>query len=444
MRNRWLFVSLFLLACAAPEASFCGFYVATGNEKLFNHAAQVVLVREGDHTVLTMASDYRGDPQRFALVVPVPVVLTREQVRVADAAAIDALDAWSAPRLVEYPDADPCPTRKYIETIEVRADKRIDMKSSTTKQSIGGEALRIEAQYKVDEYDVTILQADNEQALLAWMKANHYNVPSSAAPILRSYLRQGMHFFLARVDLGEQARLGFHRLRPLQVAYDSPRFMLPVRLGMVNSDGPQELVVYALSRAGRVEVSNYRNARLPEALEVPDFVRSDFARFERDLFARAAQREGLGVVFTEHFWPVAWCDPCASRSLTLDELRGLGVSDTPAGGNTASGAPVYITRLHAKYDRASFPEDLVLQETADQRPWQSRAILRPEWRGDCGCEQGKRYVASLPARRQAQAQALAASAGWDLAAARARMGVDDTWRRRDEPHPDRWDMSWPR
>jgi hypothetical protein len=419
--------------------------VATGNEKLFNHAAQVVLVREGDHTVLTMASDYRGDPQRFALVVPVPVVLTREQVRVADAAAIDALDAWSAPRLVEYPDPEPCP-RPAAQELHFRGGRggevKFQLEGIEATQLRG--AVRIEAQYKVDEYDVTILQADNEQALLTWMKANHYNVPPSAAPTLRSYLRQGMHFFLARVDLGKQARLGFHRLRPLQVAYDSPRFMLPVRLGMVNAAGPQELVVYAFSREGRVEAANYRNARLPEALEVPDFIRGDFTRFERDLFARAAQREGLGVVFTEHFWPITWCDPCASRSLTLDELRGLGVSDTPAGGNAAPGAPVYITRLHAKYDRASFPEDLVLQATSDHTPWQSRAILRPEWRGDCGCEQGRHYVASLPARRQSQALALANSAGWNLAATRARMGVDDTWRRRDEPHPDRWDMRWPK
>lgn len=439
MLNRWHFVCLCLLACAAPAASFCGFYVATGDAKLFNHAAQVVLMRDGEHTVLTMASDYRGDPRQFALVVPVPVVLTREQVRVADAAAIDALDAWSAPRLVEYPDADPCP-RPAAQGLHFRGGRanEVRFQFEGIESMSGSGPVRIEARYKVDEYDIVILQADDAHALLAWMRANHYNVPQTAGPILRGYMRQGMHFFLARVDLGEQARLGFHRLRPLQVAYDSPRFMLPVRLGMVNADGPQELVVYALSHKGRVEAANYRDARLPEALEVPDFVRNDFARFERDLFARTAQREGLGVVFTEHFWPVASCDPCAGRTLTLQELRGLGVSDLAAGG------PVYVTRLHAKYDRASFPEDLMLQETADQRPWQSRAILRPEWRGDCGCEQGKRYVASLPARRRAQALTLADAAGWDLAATRSRMGVDDTWRRREEPHPDRWDMRWPK
>ena len=62
-------------------------------------------------------------------------------------------------------------------------------------------------------------------------------------PILGSYMRQGMRFFLARVNLKEQARLGFSYLRPIQVAFESPKFMLPIRLGTLNADGDQELFV---------------------------------------------------------------------------------------------------------------------------------------------------------------------------------------------------------
>ena len=57
-----------------------------------------------------------------------------------------------------------------------------------------------------------------------------------------------MRFFVARVNLKEQAKLGFTYLRPLQVAYESPKFMLPIRLGTVNANGPQELFVFALTR----------------------------------------------------------------------------------------------------------------------------------------------------------------------------------------------------
>ena len=47
---------------------FCGFYVAKADTKLFNKASQVVLVRDGDRTVLTMANDFKGEPKEFAVV----------------------------------------------------------------------------------------------------------------------------------------------------------------------------------------------------------------------------------------------------------------------------------------------------------------------------------------------------------------------------------------
>ena len=78
-------LSLLLLAVwAPPAASFCGFYVARGDAKIFNKASKVVLVRDEDRTVLTMANDFKGDPKEFAVVVPVPTVLQKGQIHVGD------------------------------------------------------------------------------------------------------------------------------------------------------------------------------------------------------------------------------------------------------------------------------------------------------------------------------------------------------------------------
>ena len=65
--------------------------------------------------------------------------------------------------------------------------------------------------------------------------------------------------------------------------------MLPIRLGMVNADGPQELFVYALTRKGRVETTNYRTVRLPSDVEIPVFVKDDFADFYKAMFAPAGE-----------------------------------------------------------------------------------------------------------------------------------------------------------
>ena len=67
---------------AATALAFCGFYVARADTKLFNQASQVVLVRHENKTVITMANDFKGDPKEFAIVVPVPTILEKGQIRV--------------------------------------------------------------------------------------------------------------------------------------------------------------------------------------------------------------------------------------------------------------------------------------------------------------------------------------------------------------------------
>src|SRR5262245_54467443 len=96
------------LLSAAPAHAFCGFYVAKADAKLFNKASKVVVARKGERTAVTMASDYQGDLKEFALVIPVPTVVGRDQIKIVEAAWVDHLDAYSAPRLVEYFDPDPC------------------------------------------------------------------------------------------------------------------------------------------------------------------------------------------------------------------------------------------------------------------------------------------------------------------------------------------------
>src|SRR5882724_4189598 len=81
----WLGFSLVLLLARPSEAgAFCGFYVGKADGTLTNGASQVVLVRDGNRTVISMLNDYAGDPREFALVVPVPVVLEKSQIHVGD------------------------------------------------------------------------------------------------------------------------------------------------------------------------------------------------------------------------------------------------------------------------------------------------------------------------------------------------------------------------
>ena len=412
------------LATAAGTAlAFCGFYVAKADTRIFNQASQVVLVRDADRTVLTMANDFRGDPKEFAIVIPVPTFLQREQIHIADRALLDHLDAYSAPRLVEYFDPNPC--QQYLQRLQAAAPMMKKeagaMDARTRDRSLG---VTVEARYTVGEYDILILSAKESDGLEAWLTENGYRIPPGASRVLGGYLKQGMRFFVAKVNLKEQSQLGFSYLRPIQVAYESPKFMLPIRLGMVNANGPQELFIYALTRKGRVETTNYRTVRLPSNAEVPLFVKNEFPGFYKALFSQQVKRQDMRTVFLEYAWDMGWCDPCSADPLSADELRQLGVFWLENGGDNPSGARnVFLTRLHLRYDAEHFPEDLTFQETANRENFQGRFILRHPWTGGDSCEAAQSYRRELPKRYEQQAQTLASLTAWDVNKIRRKMNL---------------------
>ena len=402
--------------------AFCGFYVAKADTKIFNKASQVVLVRSEDKTVLTMANDFKGDPKEFAVVIPVPTVLQKDQIHVGDKALLDHLDAYSAPRLVEYFDDDPCSMVMYERAMPMASAAGV-AGSKAFRQRADTLGVTIEAQYTVGEYDILILSAQQSSGLETWLRENNYRIPPGASAVLNSYIRQNLKFFVAKINLKEQAKLGYSMLRPIQVAYESPKFMLPIRLGTVNADGPQELFVYALTRKGRVEATNYRTVKLPTGIDVPIYVKDRFKDFYTAMFNHQVGKENMSTIFTEYAWDMGWCDPCAAEPLSNDELRKLGVFWVEPAGRR--GQDVFMTRLHVRYDSAHFPEDLVFQETADRSNFQGRYVLRHEWKGTTSCEAATLYRQQLPKRREAEAQNLARLTGWDIQQIRKSMGVSN-------------------
>ncbi|MBV8200107.1 MAG: DUF2330 domain-containing protein [Acidobacteria bacterium] len=439
-----LALPLLALTGAGTASGFCGFYVAKADTHLYNRASQVVLVRDGDRTVMTMANDFQGSPREFAMVIPVPVLLERGQIHVADKALLDHLDAWSAPRLVEYFDPDPCRLNFGGNALGKSEGYAAPSPAAASRaRSLG---VKIEAAYTVGEYDILILSARESDGLETWLRGNGYQVPPGASRVLGSYIRQGLHFFVAKVNLEQRAKLGFSYLRPLQIAYESPRFMLPIRLGMVNAAGPQELFIYALTRRGRVETTNYRTVKLPSGEDVPLFVKGEFGTFYKALFDRQVEREQMRTVFLEHAWDMAWCDPCAADPLSHDELRNLGVFWLDGDGDVSpaarpgqrggganpggrfspggGGTDVFLTRLHLRYDAAHFPEDLAFQETGDRDNFQGRYVVHHAWKRGATCEAAADYRRALRQRWDSEARNLAELTGWSLDEVRRRMNLE--------------------
>ena len=421
-----LFLTLSLLAWTGDASAFCGFYVGKADTNLFNTVSEVAIARHDNRTVITMANDFKGDVKEFALVVPVPTMLEKEQIHVGDPALLKHVADYSAPRLVEYFDQNPCLRHELTERRGMDAMKSM-APAAASRERDKAFGVTVEAQYTVGEYDILILSAKESSGLEVWLTENGYRIPQSASAVLQNYLKQGMKFFVAKVNLGEQAKLGLTHLRPLQIALDSPKFMLPIRLGTVNADGAQKLFIYFLTKQGRVETTNYRTVRLPDAQEIPLYVKDKVGAFYRDLFTQQVNRESERGIFMEHAWDMTWRDPCAADPLSAEELRALGVFWRERTGRMGKSMPVaqniFLTRLHVRYDAAHFPEDLLYQETSVRGNFQSRYILRHPWAGADDCSAAKIYRRRLRERYEREAQTLASLTGWKISDIRQTMNL---------------------
>ena len=404
------FVAIVLMTSGAQ--AFCGFYVARADGKLFNEASKVVFVRHKKRSVITMASDYRGAAKDFAMIVPTPTVLRRDQIKTVKPATIDHLDAYSAPRLVGYHDPDPCNPAVYAEPVivEEAADCRLCKQTAPARRQ-GARALgvKVQARYAVGAYDIVMLSAQQSDGLTTWLTQEGYQLPEGAAPVLGKYIKQGMKFFVARVNLARHKAGESQDLKPLQIRFISDKFMLPLQLGKLNADQKQDVLIMTLTKSGRVEAANYRNARIPTDTNIPTFVRDVFGQFYRDSFARAAKKN---TVLTEYAWDMGWCDPCAADPLSRKELTELGINWLWDASKKGPIQDVFVTRLHFQYDKKSFAKDLELKVTTDNANFQGRYVMNTPFEGDLSCKDGKSYLADLKKRLRREGATLRKLTGW--------------------------------
>jgi MYXO-CTERM domain-containing protein len=395
-----------LLAPSTADA-FCGFYINGAGSDMFNNATQVVLMRNGTRTVLSMQNNYQGPPSDFAMVVPVPVVLQEADVKTLSKAVFDKVDVMGAPRLVEYWEQDPCRKEEdymVMESAPMPGAMPVDMADAE-----GGDyGVTIEAKFAVGEYDIVILSAKESTGLDRFLRDQKYQIPKGAEPLLRPYVEGGSKFFVAKVD-PKKVRFenGQAMLSPLRFHYDSEEFALPIRLGLANAKDKQDLIVSILSPGQRYEVANYKNVTIPTNLDVHDEVRTRFGEFYAALFDRTIE-QNPGAVVTEYAWDASTCDPCPGPQLDHGDFLTLGADVLGADYGFV------LTRLHARYGKEGVPDDLLfkkaqpivggreirdgkgkLEERA--RPdsinnFQGRYAIRHPWTGPIECKNPQRGI----------------------------------------------------
>ena len=268
--------------------------------------------------------------------------------------------------------------------------------------------VKIEAKFDVAEYQILILSAKEATGLEQWLNLNKYKIPPQAEQLLRPYVEGGSKFFVAKVDPKKVQMVDGHAaLSPLRFHYDSDEFSLPIRLGLANSPGKQDLIVNILSPDKRYEVANYQNVFIPTNFDVNASVKSRFTEFYAALFDKTVEANPRAVV-TEYAWtsipaPVYdnsyHCDPCPPVIPDNQDMIALG--GDIIGGQITKGGYV-LTRLHARYGKDDMKDDLRFREArpvtggrevysrsgiesgavpSTQNNFQARYAIRTPWTG---------------------------------------------------------------
>ncbi len=402
------------LAMPAAAHAFCGFYVSGSGDKMFADATQVVLMRDGTKTVLSMQNDYKGPLSDFAMVVPVPVVLHEKDVKTLPKAVFDHVESLGSPRLVEYWEQDPCYVQPQEEAMPAMASAGGAYGYDAVSSKGHRDTVKIEAKFDVAEYKILVLSATDSTGLERWLTQNHYQIPPGAEPLLRPYVEGGSKFFVAKVDPTKvQMVAGHAALSPLRFSYDSEEFALPIRLGMANSSGKQDLIVNIVAPDKRYEVSNYKNVTIPTNFDVKDAVKSRFGEFYAALFDKTMEVNPRAIV-TEYAWTAMngyHCDPCPTLDVTPEDLMSLG--GDLVGGKIATGNFV-LTRLHARYGKDDITDDLRFKAASPitggreqmgasgaletgaiasaENYFQARYAIRHAWTGPISCKTPRRNI----------------------------------------------------
>ena len=239
--------------------------------------------------------------------------------------------------------------------------------------------VKVEAKFDVAEYEIVILSAKDALGLDIWLKENKYKVPANAAPLLKPYVETNWKFFVARVNAKKVNFVdGQAVLSPIRFFYDSEKFELPVRLGLVNSSGTQDLIVHVIAKS-RYELANRKNAMVPSNIQLTEAAQPVFGGFYAELLERTFKaNEGAGV--TEFAWKGALpppqvmvggiygvtCDPCPPPAPVDDPLMKYLGADALPGLKTDEDIAKYareatLTRLHLRYTKESLTDDLVFK-----------------------------------------------------------------------------------
>lgn len=409
-------LTVLALAASTDAQAFGGAVVTDDAHTISSDAARVVYARTGQTSHVTVSPQVVGDATAFALVIPVPAVLTAADIVAGGddtLAALGSLDAYSAPRLLGYscedlyPWLDPdyyydyyddywydwydyydgerrlfgnnwgrggfdctgqgCgagrnpPPYRYYGDYDYGDYGQADTGGDTDGNG-GGEVLgvAVSEQFTTGGYDVTVLTAEESAALSEWLVGQGLALGDEGTALAQGYIDQGWSFVVAKVTL-ETPPVGGAWLNPLRISYTTAAMTLPLRMGLSSGGDVMDLQLWVVNDYddGRAGMANYRRVTVEEeCMWDPALQADEFDAFYREWIAdqlnEYSETDPSYAAWAYEFtWGRGACEPCPDG-------RPLGDSVLPQFGWDTDVSNAFVTRVKLRYTPDQLDQDPVL------------------------------------------------------------------------------------
>lgn len=355
----------------SSAGAFCGTYAGSAGNTPTNRASQVVLVREGRRTTLTMANDVVTAGTSLSMLIPVPGDVDPDDVKLVDIGLMERVDKYAAPRLVEYTCEDLHGGDKAVGCAGCAGDIAKGLLSRFAYENLPG---FLESAGLADAaIEIEVLSPSSVEELSGASTLVGRELSPASTPLIQEQIDAGSSFISVKIDLRE-AGLGALWLPPIQFSYESDNMVLPIKLGTVNSTGEQDVILHVITGGskGQVGVSNYAEMSTDaECMWDPEGLQSFSGFWEQKVDEAFAEAGGTAAFMTEYVWGPTACDPCTGAGpLGASDLKDLGYEGDPA--------QATLTRLHARFLAQAVDSDLMLYATNTVTNQQYRFIQYDE------------------------------------------------------------------
>lgn len=321
------------LGSSTAASALPGFYAGQGSEKRLVRSTQIVVAQKGGASVITVMPDYEGPLTPFALVLAVPGDVVLDRVKSLKREYVDRLDQMTAPRFHEFWEMDPCepgPAEQIWEqTFKASGDTDFlgGPKIGDDSKKVAKELfIPVDADFKEGEYALTLLADAEARDVAGFLGKKGLTAPAGANDAVRPYLDAGMKLLVAEVDTKriELAGGNVAILSPLRYWSEREQSSLPVKLGLLSTEGKQELLIYTLHPDSRMEAKNYENVFAPTNIAVDFVVKERMGELYAALHDISLAKNPKAIL-NEYAWSSEGCGkPCPNAPILPHELISLG------------------------------------------------------------------------------------------------------------------------